>query len=99
MTFALSSNSILLLLSQHLIANQSIVFLFILVLAIYLVWNPELCLKTCPLLCRGVETLEVLAVFMFAYLSYIIADLVGWSGIISLIGESYISLVSNLPHW
>jgi hypothetical protein len=38
-------------------------------------------------LARGVETLEVVMVFIMAYLSYITADLVGWSGIISLIGE------------
>jgi hypothetical protein len=39
---------------------------------------------------RGVEALEVFSVFLFAYLSYITADLVGWSGIISLTGNLYI---------
>ena len=37
---------------------------------------------------RGVEQAEVMVVFIFAYLSYVTADLVGWSAIISLTGES-----------
>jgi hypothetical protein len=35
-----------------------------------------------------VEVLQPLTVFCLAYLSYLVADVVGWSGIIALIGNN-----------
>jgi hypothetical protein len=48
-----------------------------------------------------VEVLQPLTVFCLAYLSYLAADVVGWSGIIALIGMyklyPFILLIIVLP--